>query len=921
MTASASPLSGIPDLDAVLDALGHGALVVEVRHSRSRVLRANRRFGELTGHEADVLPGCQVIALIGEPGDPVLNRDFHAALKGGATFLAEWAMRRQDGEMFWARVGVRPLQDSAPNTTLKAKLPRTVHVLVTLEDMEAHRRLRESLRITEARLDLAMEASRLCMWEWDIGRDEIYYNEHWRDTLGIEPMALLARENLNDRLMLPSDLAVIARFERHIQGHSPCFEAEYPLLTGSGNLKWFEAYARAVRRDERGQVQRVIGVLRDISSHRLDRQEAHAVQQRWERAVGGTSDGLYDWDLLTGHVWYAQRFRAILGYAGQDFPDTFLAFQNALHGDDRTLVLGKIRSHLENRWRLDMRCRVVTRNGEIRWCRLRGEAERDAGGRPTRLSGSLSDIHEQVDAQEALHRSQDFYGTVLDSLPLLIAYVSSDERIVYANRPMQEFFGMSLSSGRGRRIGELLGERRYAPLASCIRTALSGRPMESEGRFRSALGQVLDLEATFIPHRDDAGEIQGCFVAVRDLTERRQLEAELRQSQKMEAVGRLTGGISHDFNNLLSVIMGNMQLLARSLRESPRLLRQAETALNAARRGANLTRRLLAFARQQVLEPRVVDLNMLIGEMYELFRRTLTGDVRIERTLLPQLWATRVDPGQLENAALNLVINARDAMPTGGVIDIITSNVAVGDDHIAMQDGLEPVPAELAPGEHVMLEIRDDGMGMAGETLKRVFEPFFTTKDVGKGSGLGLSMVYGFVKQSGGHVQIRSALGQGTSVRMYFPRTRERVQRAADEQSQDEQVRDPELPRGTETILVVEDNADVRATAADILGSLGYRLLEAANAHEAIQLFEQEPGVALVFSDILLPGGMLGPQLVDKIMAMRPDVRVLLTSGFSETPVAHRGILEGRVDLLAKPYRVEDLARRVRAKLDGEEEA
>jgi CheY-like chemotaxis protein len=376
----------------------------------------------------------------------------------------------------------------------------------------------------------------------------------------------------------------------------------------------------------------------------------------------------------------------------------------------------------------------------------------------------------------------------------------------------------------------------------------------------------------------------------------------------MEAVGRLTGGIAHDFNNLLSVIVGNMQLLARSLRESPRLLRQADTALSAAMRGAALTRRLLAFARQQVLEPKVVDLNGLIGGMYELLRRTLTGEIELEQRLEPAIWATRVDPGQLENSVLNLVINARDAMPNGGLISLCTRNATI-------EGTREPSEEGLDPGDYAVLTVTDTGMGMSAQVLKRVFEPFFTTKDVGKGSGLGLSMVYGFVKQTGGHVHISSAPNQGASVHLYLPRIHASLTR--DTLDGEGQI---ELPRGNELILVVEDDAEVRRTAVDILGSLGYRLLEASNGQQALEQFMQHPEIALVFSDVMLPGGLLGSQLVLKLRERHPRLRILMTSGFSESSIMNRGVLDGSIELLQKPYRVEDLARRVRALLDGKEE-
>jgi CheY-like chemotaxis protein len=294
--------------------------------------------------------------------------------------------------------------------------------------------------------------------------------------------------------------------------------------------------------------------------------------------------------------------------------------------------------------------------------------------------------------------------------------------------------------------------------------------------------------------------------------------------------------------------------------------------------------------------------------MYELLHRSLTGDIDIQRQLAADTWFTRADPGQLENAVLNLVINARDAMPNGGVITIATRNVTLGAERVPNEDG-------LTPGEYAVLEVTDVGEGMSAETLKRVFEPFFTTKELGKGSGLGLSMVYGFVKQSGGHVRITSAPQQGTTVQLYFPRSHAEAEPLSAERSPQ-----PDLPRGSETILVVEDNREVRGTTVEILSSLGYRVLEAANGHQALEQFMRQPEIALVFTDIMLPGGLLGTQLVQKLIERRPGLKVLLTSGFSESSLMHRSMLEGATDLLPKPYQLEELARRVRAQLDGKEE-
>ena len=880
------------DARSLLNAVAQPLLVLD---ARSCVLHANPAFAKYCGYPAPSLLDRSLESLIGSsPSAAVLMQNVRASNE----HAADVHVRTHDGRMLPVRVTVR-LSGS--------------HRVLTFDDQSRISRLRDSLRTSEPRLQVAMDAHQLSMWDWDVVADRVSYNEHWRVSLGIDPQELLQRQELAERLLLPSDRTeVLEQFEQHFHGLTQRFECEYELATSAGDTKWFAARAQVVQRDPQGKALRVIGVLSDITRSKREIAMATDVQARWDRAIRGTSDGLYDWNLLTGHVWYADRFREIIGHTDRPFPDTFNAFQNVLHPDDRGLVLQKIRKHLENQSPLDVRCRVLSASGRQIWCRLRGQAHRDAAGRPQGLSGSISDISAQITAEEALGRSQNFYGTILDSLPLYIAYVDREERVVYANRQFQEFFRLPLSNHRGRKLREMLGRRRYVAAASSFHEALQGRTVESQGRFRGPSRRAVDIEGIFLPHFDENGEIQGCFVAARDVTEKKQLEAELRQSQKMEAIGRLTGGLAHDFNNLLAVIIGNMQLLGRALRESPRLLRQSETALKAAMRGADLTRRLLAFARQQMLEPQVVDLNALVAGMYDLLRRSLTGAIEIQQNIEPALWPVKVDPGQLENAILNLVINARDAMPGGGLITITTRNELISAP--VVEPGKEE--ATLRAGAYSVLEVKDSGTGMTPEILKRVFEPFFTTKDAGKGSGLGLPMVYGFVRQSGGYVRIESAPGSGTTVTLFLPRTTAQAQMVTREAPPPAPA---ELPMGRETLLVVEDNPEVRSTAVEILSSLGYRVLEAGNGYQALERFMQHTDIALVFSDVMLPGGLPGTSLVNKLRERRPGLKVLMTSAFSDSSILHRDMLDGTLQLLSKPYRLEDLARQVRAILDKNE--
>ena len=390
-----------------------------------------------------------------------------------------------------------------------------------------------------------------------------------------------------------------------------------------------------------------------------------------------------------------------------------------------------------------------------------------------------------------------------------------------------------------------------------------------------------------------------------DVTERKQAEAQLRQAQKMEAVGQLTGGIAHDFNNLLTVILGNLQLLERNVESDEKLYKRVRTASDAVLRGAELTKRLLAFSRRQALDSRSVALNDLVRGMDNLLRRTLGEAIEIKTIIDKDLWPAHVDPGQLENTLLNLAINARDAMPEGGKLTIETANVTLDEAYAAQH-------SYVSPGDYVMLAVTDTGVGMPEEVLDHVFEPFFTTKEVGLGSGLGLSMVYGFVKQSAGHVNIYSEEDHGTSVKIYLPKSDSEAG-----VSKDKVAGDDEVPTGDETVLVVEDDAGVRETAVLLLEELGYRVIETEDGPTALAALDEHPDVDLLFTDVVMPGGMSGAELARKVLDLRPDIKVLYVSGYTENAIAHGGVLDEGVELLGKPYLKKDMARKVRRVLDS----
>ncbi len=427
-----------------------------------------------------------------------------------------------------------------------------------------------------------------------------------------------------------------------------------------------------------------------------------------------------------------------------------------------------------------------------------------------------------------------------------------------------------------------------------------GQRFESSSLRRDGTEILTEVSLTAL--RRDNGYIINGFL--RDVTARRAAEDQLRQAQKMESVGQLTGGIAHDFNNMLTVITGTIEILAMGVADKPDLAAIVKLISDAADHGTELTSRLVAFSRQQPLQPRAVNVNRLIGEVAGFLHPTLGEQIEVDMTLTREACSALVDPSQLSAALVNLAINARDAMPQGGKLSLETSNIVFGSNGITSDD-------EVEPGCYVLIAVSDTGTGIAPALLTKVFEPFFSTKEVGSGTGLGLSMVYGFVKQSGGQIRIYSEVGNGTTFRIYLPKADQMPQHIAT-------IRDEHIEGGTETILVVEDNAAVRTYVITQLRSLGYKTLVAANATGALAMVNSDVKFDLLFTDIVMPGLMNGRDLAREVLLVRPAIKVLFTSGYPQTAMIHQGRLDPGLLLLSKPYRRADLARMLRVALDSE---
>jgi PAS domain S-box-containing protein len=831
--------------------------------------------------------------VLGKPV-PFILKDDRLAFRGRLeTLMSGQVLLNMEGRRLRKDGGVvNVVFSGAP---LRSATGEVVGVIVALEDVTARVRAADALRQSNEALASLVSSAPAAIIVLDRDRNVTEWNPAAERIFGWTRDDVLGKRPPN---ILDADRdAYDARMKAVLSG-STFVNAEGRRRTKDGALVE-GTFSAAPVRDAAGDIVALMAVFVDLTEQTRARQALRRSDERYHRLIETANEGVWVVDARMKTTYVNGRMADMLGYAPAEIMGRpLLQFVHETSAADARRAFG--RRSVSN---LQTDLRFSANDGRDVWAIVSTTALTEPDGRFTGVLGMCTDVTERRRAEYELLRENDFRNRVLETAHDAIFALDLDGRFTLVNRRASEISGYDPDELLGQPASRLFDQLARAHLAGAVEREVGAEPREVDLLRKD--GQRRTVRVSLEPLYEGARCV-GFAGAAEDVTEPRKMEQQFLQAQKMESVGRLAGGVAHDFNNLMTAIIGYADLTLMALPPVAPSRPDIEEIRNTADRAARLAHQLLSFSRRQLIAPEVVNLNELILNTDGLLRRLIGEDIELVTLPAPTLGSVRVDPSQFEQVLVNLVVNARDAMPLGGCLRVETANVTSGE-----VDGGRRVTDDGAPeGSYVVLSVSDNGIGMTPEVRKHLFEPFFTTKETGKGTGLGLATCYGIVKQAGGEIGVETEPGSGTTFRIYLPRLEDAVADTGGDNAQQD------LPRGSETILLAEDEGSVRQVALRTLRALGYRVLEASHGEEAVRLADAHAGrIDLLLTDVVMPQ-MGGKELADRLLVARPDIRVLFTSGYTDDAMVRHGVSENQLEFIAKPFTPLSLARKVRSVLD-----
>lgn len=763
----------------------------------------------------------------------------------------------------------------------------------------------EQLHHDKALLETTQERAHLGVWELNLDSQETTWSRELYRLLGRNPaMGPAGLEEFLEYVHPDDREAVVGAFEHLAHDVRPA-KIDFRGNPARGPVRCFSATIHLAPSVDSGRPVATVTIM-DVTEGRRSEQALRESEERLRLALRAANQGIFDWDLLRGVAEVSPEYVHLLEFDPAEFRESTARWLGSIHPDDAEAVSALHEACLRGKCSgLSVDYRIRTGSDTWKWVHSTGQVvERDSEGRPLRMLGILADITERKAVDLALRRSEERYRQLIEQARDAILTLDPLGTIESLNAAFETFTGSVRAPWIGRHLLELVHESDRERVSQRLEEARQGgAPSAFDVHWLSARGARVPVELT-LTTRIEAGQVSGMLAIGRDMTERRQLEQQLRHSQRLDSIGQLAGGVAHDFNNILTVIHGAAAILAGSPHFHPELAPALQDIERAAERGGHLTRQLLAFSRRQAMQAADIDLNRVVSNLARLLARVLGEDIALRLELDAKPAVIRADTGMLEQVLVNLAVNARDAMVKGGVLAITTRHVVLSPEKAAQHP-------DARAGSAACLTVADSGCGIAPDVLPRIFEPFFTTKPEGKGTGLGLATVFGIVRQHEGWIEVESQPGEGTLFRVYFPEV------GTPAGASDAAAHAAPARRGSETVMLVEDEAYVRSMVRIALERQGYRVIAVENGPSALARWREDPQrFDLLLTDVVMPDGMTGYDLADAVREQRPDLPIIFSSGYDPEMLAGRRRPDGSSTFLRKPYDVSQLLHAVRACLD-----